>query len=121
MTLLSTKCATCPCGTKSSTEGGNIISCSISQSRKVFPMPYKRHNFFTTSTKKSRLLGQTPRHRIVAGSFKLSHEQVFEVAPDAGLPTYSNHYDPLKGKRSVSGVAPLTDNLFRSGAAGECD
>src|SRR5205823_10130543 len=57
---LRTKCATCPCGTKSSTEGGNIISCSISQSRKVFPMPYKRHNFFTTSTKKSRLLGQTP-------------------------------------------------------------
>jgi len=61
------------------------------------------------------------RHRIVAGSFKLSHEQVFEVAPDAGLPTYPNHYDPFKGKRSVSGVAPLTDNLFRSGAAGECD
>src|SRR5437667_11831362 len=51
LTVLRTKCATCPCGTKSSTEGGNIISCSISQSRKVFPMPYKRQNFFTTSTK----------------------------------------------------------------------
>src|SRR5207253_1480267 len=60
-------CATCPCGTKSSTEGGNIISCSISQSRKVFPMPYKRHNFFTTSTKKLRLLGQTPSDPIGTG------------------------------------------------------
>jgi hypothetical protein len=36
-----TKCARCSLGTKSSTEGGNVHSCSMFQSRKTFAMRYR--------------------------------------------------------------------------------